>query len=376
MQPCPVLIVGSAGAFGRRITELLARDASISLVLGGRTRASLEAQAGDLSRQSGRMPRILPLDAERVAAEEIAEGGARLVINASGPFQGASYGLARAAIAAGCHYVDLADSRAFVNGFLALDAAARAADVLAVTGASSVPGLSSAVVAQWQDAFAEIAEIDVAISPGNAFDPGLATVAAVLGGVGQRLTMLRDGEWQEVHGWQGLSRGSFGGAGRRWLSHVDVPDLDLFPAHVAGVRTVRFRAGLEVAMFHLGLWGASWLVRMGAVRSLAPLAPRLAAIKRRLSRLGSDRGGMIVEIRGRGHDGRRRAVTWRLVAGSGHGPYVPALVSVALAKRLARGVERQRGARACYALAGLADILAEAKGLDIATETTERPLAG
>jgi len=309
--------------------------------------------------------RVAVLDANLATAADLESLGVRLVINASGPYQAGRTRLAEAAIAAGCHYIDLADSRAFVAGFGALDHAARAADVLAVTGASSVPGLSSAVVAALRGGFETIDLIDIAISPGNAFDPGVATVASVLGGVGLPMRMLIDWQWRTVHGWQGLARGSFGSAGRRWLGYVDVPDLELFAREDARLGTVRFRAGLEVSAFHLGLWAASWLVRAGLVGSLAPLAPRLLAIKRKLSRLGSDRGGMLVEMRGRDAEGRSKTVRWLLEAGSGHGPYVPALASVALAKRLASGVETRRGAMACFGLVSLEDILAEAEGLDI-----------
>lgn len=366
-----ILILGSTGAFGARIADLLARRGDVDLILAGRTRTPLEAQAVKLSKALGRNARFAVLDACRIQADDLTRLGARLVINASGPYQAADYGLPRAAIAASCHYVDLADARAFVADFGTLDHAARTAGVLAISGASSVPGLSSAVVAHHRDAFAELHEIDIAISPGNAFDPGVATVASVLGGVGQPMRMLRNGAWRTVYGWQGLSRMRFGAAGRRWLGHVDVPDLDLLPAHFASLRSVGFRAGLEVPVFHLGLWGASWLVRSGLVRSLAPLAPRLLAVKRAFHRLGSDRGGMRVEMRGIGRDGRPKAITWLLVARSGHGPYVPALTSVALARRLASGAETRRGAMACFGVASLSEILAEAEGLDIAHTTQE-----
>ncbi|MGE0024778.1 MAG: saccharopine dehydrogenase family protein [Hyphomicrobium sp.] len=365
----PILVVGATGAFGQRIAELLARGEAIELVVAGRTRDALEAKAAALSTSSGHPVRVAVLDANVATAADVAALGVRLVINASGPYEAGSTTLARAAIAAGCHSIDLADSRAFVAGFGALDEAARAAGVLAVTGASSVPGLSSAVVAALRGGFATVDAIDIAISPGNAFDPGVATVASVLGGVGQPVGMLLDWQWRTVHGWQGLGRGSFGSAGRRWLGYVDVPDLDLFAREDARLGTVRFRAGLEVLPFHLGLWAASWLVRAGLIGSLAPLAPGLLAIKRALARLGSDRGGMFVELRGRDAEGHPKAVRWLLEAGSGHGPYVPALTSVALARRLASGAETRRGAMACFGLVGLDVILAEAAGLDIKCST-------
>jgi hypothetical protein len=372
--PFPVLIVGSAGAFGTRIAELLSKSNAFDLVLAGRTLRPLEAQAATLTLATGTAARAVVLDAATVSAEALAALQVSLVINASGPFQAGDYTLAHAAIAAGCHYVDLADARAFVTGIGALDAAARAANVLVVSGASSVPGLSSAVVAHYRGAFDSVGTIDMAISPGNAFDPGVATVASVLAGVGQPMRMLLGGAWRTVYGWQGLRRVRFGQAGKRWVGNVDVPDLDLFPQHEPSLNTVRFQAGLEVSLFHFGLWAASWLVRSRLVASLAPLAARLLAIKRLSGRLGSDRGGMTVKIRGKAPGGAPTAVTWVLTAGSGHGPYVPALASVALARRLAAGGETRRGALPCYGLVPLPDILAEAQGLDITCTGKQKPL--
>jgi len=369
-----VLIVGSTGAFGSRIAELLSASAGIDLVLAGRTRSTLDAQADALAARTGRRAGVAVLHADRANASDIAQLGVALVINASGPFQDSDCALARAAIGASSHYVDLADARAFVTGFAAFDDAARAAGVLAVSGASSVPGISSAIVAEHRDAFSALHEIDIAISPGNAFDPGVATVASVLGGVGKSLRMLLGGRWQTVHGWQGLRRERFGEAGSRWVGYVDVPDLDLFPVHEPGLKSARFQAGLEVSLYHLGLWSASWLVRGGLIKNVAPLAPCLLALQRRLRWLGSDRGGMIVEMRGVDHDGQRKALRWELVAKSGHGPYVPALASVALARRLASGAETRCGAMPCFGVVGLSDIMAEAHGLDITRTTHEKTL--
>jgi saccharopine dehydrogenase-like NADP-dependent oxidoreductase len=361
-----VLVLGGAGAFGARIAERLARAGGFEIVLAGRTPAALEKSARDLLSTTGAQARVAVLDALRITAADLSRLSPSIVINASGPFQHSDYGVARAAVAARCHYIDLADARGFVGGFRsALDAETRAAGVLAVCGASSVPGISSAVVAHHREEFAHIREIAIAISPGNSFDPGVATVRSVLGGVGQPMRVLSNGEWRTVHGWQGLQRGTFGAAGRRWLGHVDVPDLDLLPAHIAGVETVRFQAGLEIALYHLGLWAASWLVRTGVAASLEPLAGPLLAVKRRLSWLGSDCGGMTVALKGIGRDGKPKALTWLLVARRGHGPYVPTLASVAIAKRLVSGVETRRGALPCLELVSLEDLAVETQGLEI-----------
>ena len=86
------------------------------------------------------------LDCSDDLAAELRWLDAGVVVHAAGPFQGQDYAVARACIEARAHYVDLADARGYVCGIGALDEAARRSDVLVVSGASSVPALSSAVV--------------------------------------------------------------------------------------------------------------------------------------------------------------------------------------------------------------------------------------
>jgi hypothetical protein len=91
----------------------------------------------------------------------------------------------------------------------------------------------------------------------------------------------------------------------------------------------------------------------------------MLAAKRRLSMLGSDTGGMFVRVVGRDTQGASAAATWTLIARSGDGPYVPAMASVILAKRLVAGEGPPPGATPCFGLFSLADFEAEVAGLDI-----------
>ena len=257
--------------------------------------------------------------------------------------------MARTCVEAGVHYVDLADGREFVCGFAQLNEMARRAGVLAVSGASSVPGLSSTVFAHLRRDFESVEDVAIAIAAVMNQPRGPAVVEAVLGYVGKPMPWLRDGRWGRMHGWQDLRRRSFSGPGlrtlcNRWLAACDVPDLALLPRHEPELRSVSFHAGLEVAAAHLGLWAASWAVRCGLLRSLAPFAKGLSRLASLLSPLGSDSGGMFVELTGRGVDGQTRKATWTLVAEQGHGPWVPVIPAIILATGLASGAIAQRGA--------------------------------
>jgi saccharopine dehydrogenase-like NADP-dependent oxidoreductase len=360
-----ILIIGGYGAFGAHAAQRLAREPGYELIIAGRSAQRAARFASGLADEAKARLEFAALDATTATADDIRALGARLLINASGPFQAQGYGLARAAIAAGCHYVDLADARAFVTGITALDADARAAGVCVVSGASSVPGLSSAVVQHFADAFAPLDSVEIGISPGNSFDPGVATTSSILAHAGKPHTELRDGRRRTVYGWQSLHRHRFAGLGARWMGSVDVPDLALLPEQFPALRSARFNAGLEVALFHLGLWSLTWLVRAGMVRDLAPLAAALLDVKRRLRFLGSDRGGMFVRLAGVDGSGAKRSVTWHLVARSGHGPFVPAIASVLLARSLCAGRGPEPGARPCFGLITLPAFEAEVADLDI-----------
>lgn len=368
-----ILVLGGYGAFGAKVAERLAREADLYVVIAGRSAASARRASDELARFARARVSHAALDAKRPDIEALRGIAPGVIVNASGPFQAQDYTLARAAIAVGAHYVDLADARAFVTGIAALDADARRVNVLVASGASSVPAVATAIIDHHVPRFWQLKSIEHAITPGNGYDPGVATAASILGSVGKPMTVWRSGRWGTAYGWQGLERWQIRGLGRRLMSACDVPDLDLFPKRYAGVETVRFLAGLEVASFHLALWALSWPVRWGLVSSLAPLASALMWTKRRLSFLGGDAGGMSVHLSGTGLDGQPLRLVVDLVARQNHGPYVPALAAIILARKLARGTYSATGAGACLGHVTLAEIQAEAADLDIAITDAHPP---
>jgi len=364
-----VLVLGGYGAFGGLATERLARVAGIEVIVAGRRADAAQAHASRLAAGAHAKVRGIGLDSANVSETVLREIGPTVLINATGPYQGQDYRLARTCIAARVHYVDLADARAFVTGIAALDAEARAAGVLVASGASTVPAVSAAVVDALAPQLAALDRVDVIIAPGNSFDPGLATIRSILDMVGKPLGGAGKAAGGLSHGWQGLERRRLPGLGRRFLGLCETPDLDLLPARYPGLRDVKVYAALEVGGYHLGLWGLSWLARLGLVPRPERLAGPLLGLKRRLSFLGSDRGGMVVTLEGREAGGGFRRIVWHLVAGSGHGPYIPPTPAVILAKRLLDGTLTARGAMPCVGLFTLDEFLAEIADLDIAAGT-------
>src|SRR5262249_31754326 len=155
----------------------------------------------------------------------------------------------------------------FVAGFGALDAAARAAGVVALTGASSTPALSHAVLDRLTAGWQRIDRIEIAISPGNRAAPrGLAVIRSILSYAGRPVRVFAGGRGRGRRGGGRTRRRGMPGLGRRWLSLCETPDLDLVPARFAPRDAAVFRAGLELSVMHLGLLCASLPVRAGLMR--------------------------------------------------------------------------------------------------------------
>jgi hypothetical protein len=346
-----VLVVGGAGAFGSRLVNGLIRNTDFDVIVAGRSLHRAEAQAAVFGTARARG---VALDTSTAGPEDLRATGAFVVVDAAGPFQGADYRLARAAIAAGLHYVDLADARDFVAGFGILDDEARAAGVAALSGASSTPALSHAVLDRITAGWRRIDTVEIAISPGNRNSPrGLSVISAILSYAGRPVRVFVDGAWTVRPGWNRPIRRQMPGLGPRWLSLCETPDLDLVPRRFSPRSTAIFRAGLELAAMHWGLYLAGLLVRIRLLPSLRPFTRFFRWVAERLHGLGSDRGGMTVEATGIDAGGNPVRMLWSLVAEAGDGPVIPTLPALAAVRALHDGRLAQPGARPCVGMLDL-----------------------
>lgn len=354
-----VLILGGYGNFGKRIATALSRH-NVPVIIAGRDWNRAEALAGTLSGARG-----LRLDINEDFLATLKLEKPSVVVHTCGPFQGADYSVAKACIEAGVHYVDLADGRDFVREFRGLDADAKAAGLTLISGASTVPGLSSAVLEHFRPRSARLDRLDFGISPGQRAERGLATTRAIMSYVGKRLRPFAG--HSKAYGWQDLRRYDYPVMGKRWLANCDVPDLDLLP-EAYGLRDIRFGAGLEIGALHLGLWAMSWLVRLHLPLNLVKLAKPLLAASNAFNGMGSDTGGMHMVMEGVGLDGRPLTARWAIIAKSGDGPQIPCVPAILLARRLyEKDPALTPGAQACVGLVRLEDYLAELQRFDIAT---------
>ena len=357
-RPLEVLVVGGSGVFGSRLARLASRDNRVRLTIAGRRAEPLEALAAELGGCA-----VKVLDRDAVSAADLKRFD--LVVDCAGPFQDANANLIERCIAAEVDYVDLADGREFVRSIGRFDQAARDAGIAVISGASSIPALSHAVLDRLTGGWSRIHSIRVGIFPGNRAPRGRSVVAAILSYVGKPVQVFTKGEWRNVPGWALAGRVDCGPAGKRWASVCDTPEQDLLVERYKPVVAAEFVAGLELSVLHLGLWLLSLAVRWGLIRSLRPAAAALLWIAQHLQSLGSDRGAMVVEAVGQDAAGALVRATWLLEAATNRGPYVPVLAALALVKRRADGDKLPSGAQPCSGILTLAEFEPLLDALDI-----------
>lgn len=363
------LVLGGYGNFGARICRALACDPSIELLIGGRDLSRSQSLAGALG--GGAQGIAIDLGAQGLA-QSLRAAEVELLIHTAGPFQQQSYGVAEAAAAAAAHYIDLADGRRFVCDFAgAMDATFRAAGRSAISGASTVPALSSAVVDHLCNGWKRIDAIDICIAPAQTAPRGRATLAAVLSYCGEPIQVWNQGRWQPQTGWASPERVVFARLRPRHGALCDIPDLEIFPVHYKATRRVMFRAAIEVGIAQRAFAMLAALRVARLIGQPARLAGLLNHAARALDFMGTSTGGMVVRVEGADASDQPVRHAWHVTAGNDHGPEIPCMAAILLARKLARGERLPTGAFACMNCLRLADFEPEFTRWGMVTDTVE-----
>ncbi|PRH84110.1 saccharopine dehydrogenase [Labrys okinawensis] len=355
-----VLIVGGYGIFGGRLAELLADEPRLTLIIAGRSLAKAEFFCASRPVRARLFP--AEFDRDQPLEPQLRALKPDVIVDASGPFQDYGkqpYRLIEAAIAHGADYFDFSDGAAFVRGVTGLDAAARQRGVAILSGVSSFPVLTAAVVRHLAGAFSRIDAIRAGIAPSPHAIVGENVLRAIAGYAGQAVPARRRGQTLLVHPLTETCRFTIAPPGKLPLpntlfSLVEVPDLLLLADLWPGLRSVWVGAGPRPEILHHCLIGLSLLVRWKILPSLAPLAG-LFLRAGRILRWGSHRGGMVVEVEGAGHRGEKLARGWHLTAEGDDGPYIPAMAIEALIRQRLDGTRPEPGARSAAGALTLAD---------------------
>ena len=118
------------------------------------------------------------------------------------------------------------------------------------------------------------------------------------------------------------------------MGNIDHPDFDIFPLKY-GIRNLNFHAGVENKLLHLGIWLASWMVRLGLPLNLPKYSESLLNLSHTLFNwMGSDIGVMHMVISGKNFKGNKYIKKWFLIARKGDGPNVATVPAINLAYKI------------------------------------------
>ena len=359
-QHLRLLIIGGYGTFGGRLAELLCREERIALVIAGRSKSAALALCHALPPGAAR--EALAVDRDGDVAWLIEKVNPDIVVDASGPFQAygkAPYRVVKAALATRTHYLDLADGPDFVRGIRQFDGAAKEQGLVILSGVSSFPVLSSAMVRDLANDFGRIDSITGGIAPSPYAGVGYNVIRAVAGYAGKVIPVRRQGRKQTARALRETTRFTIAPPGEipllpRTFSLVDVPDLQLLADEWPEVKEVWMGAAPEPAILHCLLRWFAGLVRLGLVPSLAPLA-RLIHSTANNVRWGEHRGGMFVEVRGEAEGGPSVIRSSHLLAEGHHGLYIPSMAVEAIVRNWLEGRPPRAGARPATAELELSD---------------------
>ncbi len=346
-----LLILGGYGTFGGRLAQLLADESRLTILIAGRSHAKASTFCSQLPASATLIPCVVDRDGDLEA--QIKTLAPDVLVDATGPFQNYGddpYRVIQACIALGISYLDLADGSDFVKGVQQFDEAATARGIFVLSGVSSFPVLTAAVVRHLAQGMAQLHTIQGGIAPSPYAGVGENVIRAIAGYAGQPVKLWRGGKQATGYALTETMRYTIAPPGKLPLrnirfSLVDVPDLQVIPEAWPGLDSIWMGAGPVPEILHRALNYLSWLVRWRLIPSLTPAA-KLFYHAINLLRWGEHRGGMFVAVEGIGDQGQTIMRSWHLLAEGSDGPLIPSMAIEAIIRHMLEGKIPPFGARA------------------------------
>ena len=306
-----VLILGGYGTFGGRLAQLLKDEAGLRLIIAGRSIEKARAFCDGLRGKAIFVPAVFDRDGDVEA--QLRALAPDVVVDASGPFQdyAGNYAVVVAAIALGIDYLDLADGSRFVAGIAQFDQAAKDHGVFVLSGVSSFPVLTAAVVRELSKDMTRVDSVTGGIAPSPYAGVGLNVIRAIASYGGKQVISGAGYALIDARRFTIAPPGTLPLHPVRFTL-VDVPDLTALPQLWPSLRSVWMGAGPVPAVLHRALSALAYGVRLKLLPSLSPFA---GLMHRTINVLqwGEHRGGMFVEVEGREQAAKSsygRGISW------------------------------------------------------------------
>ena len=350
MENLRILILGGYGTFGGRLAKLLADEIAVTLIIAGRSLTKAQTFCAEQSTVATLIPHVFDRDGD--LEKQIRTVSPHVVVDASGPFQNYGpdpYRVVSTCLTLGVHYLDFADGSDFVAGVSQFDTAAKERGVFILSGVSSFPVLTAAVVRELAKNMHQIKSIRGGIAPSPYAGVGENVIRAIASYAGKPVKLTRGGKSATGYGLIETMRYTIAPPGKLPLhnirfSLVDVPDLQLIPHDWPQLDSIWMGAGPAPEILLRALNGLAWLVRQGILPTLLPFAKLFYRVIN-IVRWGEDRGGMFVAVDGYNADHQPVTRSWHLLAEGGDGPMIPSMAIEAIIRAMVLGKIPPNGAR-------------------------------
>lgn len=346
-----ILILGGYGVFGGRLAELLRELANIEIYICGR---NLE-QATDFCVRYKGPAKVSPLGVDRNDLSDVLfKIKPDVLVDASGPFQfydqnknADPYTVIRDCIKAGVNYMDLADCADFVLGVPNFNVQAKAADVFILSGVSSYPVLTTAVLSDMAKHM-KVHSVVGGIVPSPHTHFGLNNIRAIISYAGGPIKLQRDGEQQIAYGFTEHARFKIAPPGRAPLKDIhfslmDVPDLQIIPKQIKSLQNIWMGVGPVSKFMHCLLKIMAHIRKKYSLRAFTSFSAVFQKILN-IVNFGERRGGMFVKATGI-KNARQVERTWHMIAEGEVASYIPSMAVEGIIRKILTGKKPKTGAR-------------------------------
>lgn len=343
-----ITVFGGYGTFGVHVARALVKT-GIPVRIAGRDAARAQGFAKGLGQEG------IAADVNDPSSCAHALAGSRVAVNCAGPFNTMVPVLPEACLAAGVHYLDIADDRFWVGRVMEMDSRFQERGLLAAPGCSSLPGISGALALAAAARLSTVQRARVTLFIGNRNPKGEAAVRSASAQLGRSFRAPQG----ELVGLRGPERVEIPPPfGPRTVHDFDSSEYDLFP-DLIGAREVRVKVGFEARMASASFAILAHLgprIGGGLARAITPLA-------RMASGFGYSGGSVLVELFS--PDGVRASAS---IGGPQEGQRMAALPAAFVAHDLYTGSLSHQGAKTAYEALGAEPLLRRlaAEGFELA----------
>ena len=270
-----ILALGGAGQEGNRtVRDLVAGSGVASVVIGDLNLAAADKLKEEIGSDKVSTVRIdATVTAELVKALKDVD----VVITFVGPYYRFGVPILKAAIEAGCHYVDICDDAEPTADMLELHEQARQAGIVALVGCGVSPGTLNVLARDAANRLDDLEDLHFRWNvPSSDVEGDIGKSAAVQHGihiVDGDVVQFLDGDWTTVPAMSGSERVTFPVLGECEAYYLGHPEPVTIPRYIKGLRNVTQKGGV------LGLDGLLRAFRELGLTSDEPLQLKVGDVR-------------------------------------------------------------------------------------------------